>query len=93
MLKRILSQDITIPAYLLDPKEKEYQDTDPIDNMLPWIRKCNEFLRAYVEFNDLSKQLSSSHSQLPIISSLLSSSSNLNNFQTDNNIMNNNGLL
>ena len=48
MLKRILSQDITIPAYLVDPKEKEYQDTDPIDNMLLWIRKCNEFLRLII---------------------------------------------
>jgi hypothetical protein len=81
------------------PSKEESQNTDPIDNMLPWIRKYNEFLRACVEFNDLSRRLSASPSQLPammgnipISSSLPSSLSNLNNFQTNNNMMNNNSL-
>jgi hypothetical protein len=60
--------------------------------MLPWIRKCNELMRGYVEFNDLSRRLYSNPSQLPpmmgnipISSVQLSSSSNLNNFQPNNN--------
>jgi hypothetical protein len=83
----------------LPQKEGESQNTDPIDNMLTWIRKHNELLRGYVEFSDLSKRLSSNPSQspvmmgnIPISSSLPSSLSNLNNFQTNNNIMNNNRL-
>lgn len=80
------------------PQKEESQNTDLIDNMLPWIRKWNECLRECVEFNDLSRRLSSNPSQLaammgniPIPSSLPSSLSNLN-FQTNNNMMNNNRL-
>jgi len=83
----------------LPQKEEESQNTDPIDNMLPLIRKCNEFLREYVEFSNLSRRLSSNPSQspvmmanIPISSSLPSSLSNLNNFQTNNNMINNNRL-
>jgi hypothetical protein len=83
----------------LPQKEEESQNTDPIDNMLPLIRKCNEFLREYVEFRDLSRRLPSNPSQspvmmanIPISSSLPSSLSNLNNIQTNNNMINNNRL-
>jgi hypothetical protein len=81
------------------PTNEESQNTDLIDNMLPGLHKYNEFLRAYVEFNDLSRRLSSNPSQfaammgnIPISSSLPSSLSNFNNFQTTNNMMNNNSL-
>jgi hypothetical protein len=81
------------------PHKEESQNTDPIDNMLPWIRKWNEILREYVEFNDLSRRLSSNPSQLPAMMGNISmssvlppSSSNLNNFHTINNMMNNNKL-
>jgi hypothetical protein len=66
--------------------------------MLPWIRKRNELLRAYVEFYDLSRRLSSNPSQLPPamgnipVSPLLLSSSSNPNFQTNNNMMINNKL-
>ena len=88
------------PSFLsrAHPKEEESQNTDPIDNMLPWIRKRNELLRAYVEFYDLSRRLSSNPSQLPPamgnipVSLLLLSSSSNPNFQTNNNMMINNKL-
>ena len=61
----------------LHQKEEEPQITDPIDNMLPWIRKCNEFLRGYVEFNDLSRRLSSNPSQSPVMMGNIPISSSL----------------
>jgi hypothetical protein len=88
------------PSFLsrAHPKEEESQNTDPIDNMLPWIRKRNELLRAYVEFYDLSRRLSLNPSQLsptmaniPMSPLLLSLSSNPN-FQSNKNTMINNEL-
>jgi hypothetical protein len=82
----------------LHQKEENFQNTDPNDNMLQWIRKYNEFLREYVESNNLLRRLFSNHSQLspmmgniPMSPLLLSSSSNPN-FQTNKNTMINNEL-
>jgi len=80
------------------PQKEEFKYTDPNDNMLQWIRKYNEFLREYVEFNNLSRRLFSNPSQLsptmaniPMYPLLLSSSSNPN-FQSNKNTMINNEL-
>src|SRR6476660_6436967 len=71
------------------PKKEEPQKRDAFDNLLQTIRKNNEILREWAEFQDLARRISPSSSRQPITMNDVLMAQRLSSFSKPNISQNN----